>query len=294
MGFVPLGSLTTGPFPVPLHAEQFMATVPDPPHDGQGTGRAPPTPRLPEPLQMAHGPVRRPLPRQLRQFPDLTWLPQPMPSHASAAASPVPSTVLRDREHGDGLGWLTITSLRVGGPLRRLADRDLEACCWGTVRRCQPRESAYDTRKLSTKGITNEVPCQAAPATRARRLNPQVTTWILLDTVILLRRSEVRRPPKTPESKNATLTHHASSQHRCQAPMNLDNRRFLKELGQRIRTYRRERQWTQAELGRRCRLHRTFIGSVERGERNLSILGLRTIAVVLRVRLAELVEDGQV
>jgi hypothetical protein len=29
--------------------------------------------------------------------------------------------------------------------------------------------------------------------------------------------------------------------------------------------------------------HRTFIGSVERGERNLSILNLRLIARVLRV-----------
>jgi hypothetical protein len=35
-------------------------------------------------------------------------------------------------------------------------------------------------------------------------------------------------------------------------------------------------------------LHRTFIGSVERGERNLSILNLRLIAKILRVSLADL------
>jgi hypothetical protein len=40
-------------------------------------------------------------------------------------------------------------------------------------------------------------------------------------------------------------------------------------------------------------LHRTFIGSVERGERNVALLNLRTIARALRVPVAELLtEDG--
>lgn len=70
--------------------------------------------------------------------------------------------------------------------------------------------------------------------------------------------------------------------------MNLDDRRFLRDLGQRLRQHRLARQWTQAELARRCALDRTFIGSVERGERNVSLLNLRRIARVLRVPLAEL------
>lgn len=70
--------------------------------------------------------------------------------------------------------------------------------------------------------------------------------------------------------------------------MNLDDRQFLRDLGQRIRRHRLDRKWTQAELARRCDLHRTFIGSVERGERNVSILNTRLIAKVLRVALADL------
>ncbi len=72
--------------------------------------------------------------------------------------------------------------------------------------------------------------------------------------------------------------------------MNLHNKNFLRELGYRLREHRLARQWTQAELASRCRLHRTFIGSVERGERNLSILNLRHIARVLRVPLADLLD----
>ncbi len=70
--------------------------------------------------------------------------------------------------------------------------------------------------------------------------------------------------------------------------MNLDEITFLRELGTRIRDRRTARGLTQEQLAAQCELHRTFIGSVERGERNVSILNLRTIARVLRVPLAEL------
>lgn len=63
---------------------------------------------------------------------------------------------------------------------------------------------------------------------------------------------------------------------------------FLRDLGFRIRERRQAAGWTQADLADRCHLHRTFIGSVERGERNLSILNLRLIARALRVALADL------
>jgi transcriptional regulator with XRE-family HTH domain len=72
--------------------------------------------------------------------------------------------------------------------------------------------------------------------------------------------------------------------------MNLRDKTFLRELGDRIRERRQAQGWTQAVLAEKCELHRTFIGSVERGERNLSILNLRKIANVLRVPPAELLD----
>ena len=70
--------------------------------------------------------------------------------------------------------------------------------------------------------------------------------------------------------------------------MNLDDRQLLRELGFRVRELRVQRGWSQVEQGRRCRLHRTFIGSVERGERNLAILNLRRITKALGVHFADL------
>ena len=76
--------------------------------------------------------------------------------------------------------------------------------------------------------------------------------------------------------------------------MNLSDQRFLRRIGDRIRERRIARGWTQDQLGEKCELHRTFIGSVERGERNVSILNLKLIAAVLRVPLPELFAEHAV
>ena len=73
--------------------------------------------------------------------------------------------------------------------------------------------------------------------------------------------------------------------------MNLDDQKFLQHVGFQIRELRTSRGLTQAQLAESCGLHRTFIGSVERGERNVAILNLRLIAKTLRVPLADLFGD---
>jgi transcriptional regulator with XRE-family HTH domain len=75
--------------------------------------------------------------------------------------------------------------------------------------------------------------------------------------------------------------------------MNRDDRRFLEQVGFRLRERRVALKLTQAELAETCGLHRTFIGSVERGERNLALLSLRKLARALRVSPAELLADAK-
>jgi transcriptional regulator with XRE-family HTH domain len=75
--------------------------------------------------------------------------------------------------------------------------------------------------------------------------------------------------------------------------MNLNDRHLLEQLGFRIRELRNVQGLTQAQLADACDLHRTFIGSVERGERNVAILNLRRIAKALRVSLADLLRDAK-
>lgn len=51
---------------------------------------------------------------------------------------------------------------------------------------------------------------------------------------------------------------------------------------------------SQEELAARAGLHRTYVGSVERGERNISILNLGALAGGLSTSLANLLERFEV
>ena len=75
--------------------------------------------------------------------------------------------------------------------------------------------------------------------------------------------------------------------------MNRDEKAFLQRVGDRVRERRHARNLTQAALAGLCGLHRTFIGSVERGERNVALLSLRKIATALRVEPAELLSEPE-
>ncbi|WP_114332944.1 helix-turn-helix domain-containing protein [Marinobacter litoralis] len=65
----------------------------------------------------------------------------------------------------------------------------------------------------------------------------------------------------------------------------------LAELGARIRQTRLARGYSQDELADLCGMHRTYIGSVERGERNFSVLNLLKIVKALDVSVNALFGD---
>jgi transcriptional regulator with XRE-family HTH domain len=56
-----------------------------------------------------------------------------------------------------------------------------------------------------------------------------------------------------------------------------------------MRRIRREKQLTQEKVAEFADLHPNYIGSVERGERNISICNIERIALALGVGMAELV-----
>lgn len=61
-----------------------------------------------------------------------------------------------------------------------------------------------------------------------------------------------------------------------------------KKLGEAIRAKRLEKGWSQEELSFESGLHRTYIGAVERGEKNLTVKNLVRIAWALGVQTSTL------
>jgi len=61
-----------------------------------------------------------------------------------------------------------------------------------------------------------------------------------------------------------------------------------KKLGEKIRRLRKKAGISQEELGFRANLHRTYIGSIERGEQNISVDNIHKVAKALKVSPGDL------
>ena len=64
-----------------------------------------------------------------------------------------------------------------------------------------------------------------------------------------------------------------------------------KQFGSRMRALRQKKGLSQEELAYNCDLDRTYIGSVERGERNISLVNIHLIAAALGVSPKEFFND---
>ncbi|CAD0002325.1 helix-turn-helix domain-containing protein [Flavobacterium chungangense] len=71
----------------------------------------------------------------------------------------------------------------------------------------------------------------------------------------------------------------------------MDNREILAKFGRRVREIRKERNLSQEELSFKADLHRTYIGMIERAEKNITLINIDKIAKALNVDLKELFDE---
>lgn len=64
----------------------------------------------------------------------------------------------------------------------------------------------------------------------------------------------------------------------------------LVRFGARVRERRRGKGYSQEEFALRCDLDRTYIGGIERGERNVALRNIEAIANGLGITIADLME----
>jgi transcriptional regulator with XRE-family HTH domain len=68
--------------------------------------------------------------------------------------------------------------------------------------------------------------------------------------------------------------------------------KIQKRFGERIRALRQLRKLSQEELAFRAGIHRTYLGGIERGERNPALKNINSLADALGVSLSELFKLG--
>ncbi|PKQ04482.1 MAG: XRE family transcriptional regulator [Alphaproteobacteria bacterium HGW-Alphaproteobacteria-11] len=73
----------------------------------------------------------------------------------------------------------------------------------------------------------------------------------------------------------------------------LNTKRYLASFGDRVRLLRKERGLSQEQLAALCELDRSYVGGVERGERNVSLVNILRVCRALRVHPADLFDGWE-
>jgi len=66
--------------------------------------------------------------------------------------------------------------------------------------------------------------------------------------------------------------------------MKANSAKIKKQFGKHLKKLRNEKGWTQEELAERAGMHFTYIGQIERGLRNPSLINLYKLARALGVK----------
>ena len=65
---------------------------------------------------------------------------------------------------------------------------------------------------------------------------------------------------------------------------------LLRKFGNRVRQLRKAKGWSQEQLAEESGLHTNYIGGIERGERNLSLINLDRLAKAFGISVRELLK----
>ncbi len=68
------------------------------------------------------------------------------------------------------------------------------------------------------------------------------------------------------------------------------NRVILEQFGKRVREERLKQNLSQEELATKAGVHRTYIGMIERAEKNITLLNIEKISNALGVNISKLLD----
>ncbi len=66
---------------------------------------------------------------------------------------------------------------------------------------------------------------------------------------------------------------------------------ILRLFGNNVQKIRKQKNISQEQLAERAHVHRTYIGMVERAERNITLINMEKIANALDVEIADLLKE---
>ena len=68
------------------------------------------------------------------------------------------------------------------------------------------------------------------------------------------------------------------------------NKQILVRFGKRVREERMKRGYSQERFGELAKVHRTYVGMIERAEKNITLTNMEKIARALRLKVNDLID----
>ena len=75
---------------------------------------------------------------------------------------------------------------------------------------------------------------------------------------------------------------------RIQYPINMEKEPILLLFGKNVQKHRMDQQLSQEQLADKAGVHRTYIGMIERAEKNITLKNIEKIANALQVKISDL------
>ena len=70
----------------------------------------------------------------------------------------------------------------------------------------------------------------------------------------------------------------------------ISKKEILIKFGKKVREIRKEKGLSQEELSFKADLHRTYIGMIERAEKNITLINIEKIANALEISISDLLK----
>jgi len=71
----------------------------------------------------------------------------------------------------------------------------------------------------------------------------------------------------------------------------MNSKNILEIFGQNVQKYRKEMNVSQEKLADMAGVHRTYVGMVERAEKNITLRNMEKFAIALKVKIKNLLEN---
>jgi transcriptional regulator with XRE-family HTH domain len=68
----------------------------------------------------------------------------------------------------------------------------------------------------------------------------------------------------------------------------MKKREILVKFGKKVREERKKLGYSQEVLAEKAGVHRTYIGMIERGEKNITLANIQKVSKALKVKISEL------